>query len=423
MCIQNYPTFFNYYNLFPSEAPTENQRRRDRISSLAIGILVVGIIHTACALVYVLKRAYKYLVNFHQTTFIPSQYSQTHFDQHLNLPSTSIQLDDKALAATYPVMNVAIQSTVSPIPPPSPINSISETALEDLSHLLAEKWNISPLDNMSKEKREINRNKPFIDWINAEYKFPQACIRQNLEALIQEDKPILKQALFLGIRGDGDCTSRVLCIGLMLQAILQNNPLEDFHTFCQHLLRVLNWMQKETKKSNSALHLFIGQQIQQRFLSNFVKLSQIVAHCTKENIKEKILACCQSETFNREMIVFLKAASALYLVTHRQILPEFCSHILLGEVFSYSESGDELQYFQDKIRTDQPNNPALFGNLADAYAIGQLFQQSIAWIRVEEKSTGSSEHRPIIYFDQNVKPEQKPFYILNRPGHSDLLLI
>ncbi|WP_068469217.1 hypothetical protein [Candidatus Protochlamydia phocaeensis] len=374
MTIQTELTFFNYYILFPYQAPSPRLRQVYWISSIAIGILTAGIVHAACALVYTINKMRRCVSS-------PARVQQQ-VPLHLAFPSQ----------------------------PPNPINHISR--------LLADKWALSPFDEEAKTDQEIRRNKPFKEWIPAEYKFAQSPIRKNLEELLN-DRPALKQALFLGIRGDGDCTSRALGIGLLLQqTALQPSPLASLQAFCQQLQGIRSWLELEAQSQDNALTAQVRSQLQARLPQFFERIDQLLARCTAINVQEEILACCQDEAFNRAFISFLKTAAALYVFTNRDKLPNSCSNTLLIESEGH---GNEEAYLRDKVETDQPFNPALFGNLTDAYALSQLFNQSIHWIRIQRNS-GSPEHRPIIAFNAKESP-QSPLYILNRPGHSDLLLL
>jgi hypothetical protein len=321
-------------------------------------------------------------------------------------------------------LSSSVSAPVSTAVPSSAPASNLVNPLDDLSHLLAVKYGVCPSDDGQKNNLEIKRNKPFMDWISCEYK-PAAHIRKNLEALIKEDRPELQQALFIGIRGDGDCTSRAIGIGLLLHAGLQEHPINNLQKFYEKLQVIQTMIEQETQQSDNDLTKEI-RLLQPRLIAFVENISLLISSCTKANAREKILLYCQQESFNQEMILFLKVASSLYLITHRQELPDNHAYILTNQIQDYcrkpdTDIADELVYFRDKIKMSASSNPTLHSTTADAYALNHLFDYPIYWLRVEREWSGRLEARPTIIFNSS-NTDTPPLYILNRDGHCDLLL-
>jgi hypothetical protein len=89
--------------------------------------------------------------------------------------------------------------------------------------------------------------------------------------------------------------------------------------------------------------------------------------------------------------------------------------VILGE-FSI------FDLLMQRANARQPNKEYLQANINDALSLSMLFQQPLRWYRCEV----SHEPEDRIVYDLGPEDQshlKKHFYILNRPGHSDLILV
>lgn len=233
----------------------------------------------------------------------------------------------------------------------------------------------------------------FTNYVTTEYKNPQAKIRQNLETLISQ-APVLKDALFINIRGDGDCAFRAMSVGLRLHTLL--HPEVSIIQHIKKAMQALETTEPKYEKLKEALQ----------------KSAQELT--TKLEASSSVVSGCFDASLDQEMIHFLRASSALYLLTQPN-LPEAVQMALLTQSLEYGQ--DQEAYLQAKGLAQKPDNACLFGNIADMYAVTQLFGVPMTWSNVEEA---------YLRADSLSFPEQEkglhPYVLVNVPGHVNLVL-
>jgi hypothetical protein len=305
-------------------------------------------------------------------------------------------------------------------------------------------------------------------WIAKEYAFDKAKIRINLEALFKMGEyKHLDERLLLGIRGDGDCTFRALYCGLLLKSSDLNqlykkmleiqsyvnthskNPkmLEQFNKsssiMCEHMRALLQKCQKTNKPSaipaglqptkpdrvksstiveslaNSAPELSKTPS-NQALVSPMSEVDALStpSHEAPAGIADKpfleIFATIINPEFDRAFCQYLRALATNYTSIHQDSLPELSQTILTIE----SEGAQD--YLEKKCSQSQPRDPKYFGNLVDADMVSNAFGQPLDWLKVEEKFTGPSAISTFAFNPPRVTSNR--FYLLNRPGHTDLIL-
>ncbi|MDP1880434.1 MAG: hypothetical protein Q8K60_05795, partial [Parachlamydiaceae bacterium] len=119
------------------------------------------------------------------------------------------------------------------------------TSLETINKALKDK----NIPDIASDTKEINAA-CFLKKIPAQYKYPKAPIRLNLEALIKTNS--LDTYYFLGMRGDGDCAFRTIAIGIL------------FETFRKKSINIVNVTDEIKNKID------VKQNIPPKFIDEFL---------------------------------------------------------------------------------------------------------------------------------------------------------
>jgi hypothetical protein len=140
-----------------------------------------------------------------------------------------------------------------------------------------------------------------------------------------------------------------------------------------------------------------------------------------EEKRTKMIELMESDAFDLQLIAFLRKASAINIALNMEKMGGYVKQlsnqeeVILGE-FSI------FDLLMQRANARQPNKEYLQANINDALSLSMLFQQPLLWYRCE---VGHEPEDRVVY---DLGPEdqsqvKKHFYILNRPGHSDLILV
>ncbi len=140
---------------------------------------------------------------------------------------------------------------------------------------------------------------------------------------------------------------------------------------------------------------------------------------TVSELQKKIIELLEIEKFDQHLIKFLRKASSLHILLNMDKMG------LLVKQLSYQEDvvlGTVTVFDLIMQRADarQPDQEYLQGSINDAWSLSLLFKQPISWYRCEVAFT--PDERTLYHFSNEERQQKKKFYILNRPGHSDLIL-
>lgn len=332
----------------------------------------------------------------------------------------------------------------------------------------------------------IKKNSDFFsEWFQHEYKKEDSIQKSNLLYLLDKC-PEIKKGFFISIRGDGDCTIRSVGVGLLLQEIqgamrpsfferCQQIAIElekdaNFTTQSELLSKKVEELKKEAGdcqleldthperyrlpsnylneegcdlKATLEEKLTVADILDKHFAElkkpdnqkvildqikklkstaadlNRLYLSEIESVQESDPVKKMIEILLERDEFDALLISFLRNASALYTILHMEKLDLYVKQlnnqeqIILGELSLFD-------LLIQRANARQPNEEYLQGTVNDALSLAMLFHQPIVWYRCE---VNFKPPHPIIHnFSGKNAFQSQPLYILNRPGHSDLIM-
>lgn len=142
---------------------------------------------------------------------------------------------------------------------------------------------------------------------------------------------------------------------------------------------------------------------------------------TPVEMQKKMVELMEREEFDQSLIIFLRKASSLNIALNATKMGNYMKHlenqeeVILGELSIFD-------LLMRRANARQPGQEFLQGSINDALSLSILFQQPITWYRSEVYF--EPEEKIIHDFMPEYKNEKKKqLFILNRPGHSDLILV
>lgn len=153
---------------------------------------------------------------------------------------------------------------------------------------------------------------------------------------------------------------------------------------------------------------------------NFL-LSTSLEHLTlPATVRKKMIELMNNEEFDQLLITFLRSASALHITLNMETMGDYIKQLGHQELVTSGELSI-FDLLMQSANARQPNHEYLQGSINDALSLSRLFQQPIIWYRCEV--VNESKERPIVDFTTKTMHQRTRFYLLNRTGHTDLILV
>jgi hypothetical protein len=326
-----------------------------------------------------------------------------------------------------------------------------------------------------------NKSNLLPKWIATEFKNnPNSITKKNIDFLCSTSSE-LNKGIFIAIRGDGDCTFRSFGAGLFLQAEKKQGL--AFAGLIQQFKRIQESFQKNANKidrliveieDNIALleknaktdkeklqkspHLYrmkddrlnekgielkasvddkINQAETQRKILDSIKNPENRKKIQRQieelkNAGEELQRKCSSrknsgstiemigndKVFDRALIVYLRKAAALNIIFNMDKIGNYLETTKLVEAVLLGELS-EFDLLIQRADALAPHDANLQGSVLEAFSLALLFEQPVKWYRTENHVLNLQ----IQSFGPENLQSKKPLYILNRPGHSDLIVI
>lgn len=250
------------------------------------------------------------------------------------------------------------------------------------------------------EKSSINANEKLTSWVKRTYQ-PQAIIYQNLEKAIEHFQ--LENAQLIGIRGDGNCTFRAIAVGLLTLAAQEEK--EGIHA----LYTQIEEMKTSLKEKELA-------PIKKALLKNLLALEN--SPDVQDALSEALLA--ENAPLLESFIAFLRAKASFFHIEHWASYDEDKRFQLQG-LHELDDPSKVIDHLKEKSYKDpKEGDPRFFGNPADLEAISALFKVILSSIKIEETYLQPDFSSTFVEYGQ--KEFAKKLTLLNRPGHTDLIL-
>jgi hypothetical protein len=141
-----------------------------------------------------------------------------------------------------------------------------------------------------------------------------------------------------------------------------------------------------------------------------------------KEVCQATLEMMQQEGFDKPWIQFLRKAAALNLILNMDKMEGLIKQLQNQEKVIAGEIS-MIDLLLQRADARQPNEDHLQGSINEAHSLSMLFDQPLSWYRCEVYHEPTDRMIHTFLAAGQESEHKKLFFVLNRPGHSDLILV